>query len=114
MSSENPYVSIVEGRPVFRPVTTEEDAVRYMSDLLTQVEMARAKVEEIGQTPGPPEFKVLMLQKAATHWSIRYGQALGALTTLMHARLLQDVAYNQFNARLVATARETVTGAVHG
>jgi len=101
---------IVDGRPIFREIKTEDDAHRFLTDLIVQVVTARIACNV--EIPGDPVTTAKRQRVAWTNYRIRYGQALGALTTLMHVRKLSDVAYNHFNQQIQATAAETVAGGI--
>lgn len=89
------------GERLFHEVKTLEQAQKYMSSLVDQVERARKVIDELERLSRigkrvPRET----LEKAYRNLCIRYGQALGSLVTLMHTRVLTDEAYNQFRVRV--------------
>lgn len=102
--------SQTEQKPIFREITTIEEAQRFILDMVEILEASRADCNV--QVPGDPQMTARLQRKAYTNWMIRYGQALGSLTTLMHCRKLNDVAYNELRERIMQTAIPTQVGTV--
>lgn len=102
-------IQVVDGKPVFRQVKTADDATKYMEELIQQVATARAQCDV--HIPNDPDTSARYQRLAERNFLIRYGQALGALTTLKHCGdLLTDRAYNEFNEQIKATAKTTQAG----
>jgi hypothetical protein len=97
-------------KPVFHEVNTIEEAKKFILDMVEILEQTRASCNI--EIPGDPALTVRMQRKAYTSWMIRYGQALGSLTTLMHCRKLNDVAYNDLRMRIMRTTIPTIVGQV--
>ena len=99
-----------EGERLFAEVRTLEQGRAYILEIVSHVEQARDLCDVI--IPGDREATVKHQRKAYRSWMIRYGQALGALTTLMHCRVLNDVAYAELRGRILATGEPTIVGAM--
>lgn len=85
---------------VFIEIKTREQALAYMEDLLKGVAKARQQVEaaELVETK----------RSAYANLMTRYGQGIGALTTLVHVRMLELEDYARYSPRLRATIVPTV------
>lgn len=80
------------GERIFREVKTEEQAIAYVEGVVAAAERARIQLDET---------KLVARQyRAYEYLLVRYGRALGAITTLMHVRLLSDQAYNELTTRV--------------
>jgi hypothetical protein len=85
---------------IFHEVKTLDQGVEYVTRLVIEVEDTRRIVddlEEIGRNGALVPSQ--SLRKAYRSLMIRYGRALGALTTLMHTRILTDEAYTMLHDR---------------
>lgn len=103
------------GERMFHEVKTLEQGRNYILEIVAQVELSRKQIDELhaqGLTGTPIPKRVL--EKGYRLLSVRYGQALGALTTLMHCRVLNDVAYNELNERIQIAMLPKVVGEVSG
>ncbi len=98
------------GERMFQEVRTIEQARAYMIEIVEQVVNAREQCDVV--IPGDPQMTARLQRKAYRAWMIRYGQALGALTTLMHCRVLNDVAYNELHQHVLQTGVPTIVGEV--
>ena len=96
------------GRKTFPEIRTLEQGRNYVLEIVEQVEKARANCDVI--IPGNPELTARSQRKAYNDWRIRYGQALGTLTTLMRCRVLNDVAYMELRERVMRSGIPTVVG----
>lgn len=90
----------------FPEIKTREQAISYLSDLVEQTRIAR-------DACSPPvhlqaDMAQEHLKNAYSNYRIRYGRAMGALTTLCHVRLLDHEAYMKFRTEVDETARPTV------
>ncbi len=99
-----------QGERLFHEIRTVEQARSYVMELVDKVINAREQCDVI--IPGDPEMTARLQRKAYRSWMIRYGQALGALTTLMHCRVLNDVAYSELHQRVLQTGVPTIVGEV--
>lgn len=113
--SENDFQNVIglhnQGERIFNEVRTVEQARAYILQLVEQVEQARVGCNI--RVPGDNVTTEKLQRKAFVSWMIRYGQALGALTTLMHCRVLNDAAYEELRRRVNETAIPTLVGEVH-
>ena len=98
------------GERMFQEIRTVEQARAYIMEITLQVINAREQCDVI--IPGDPLMTAKLQRKAYRSWMIRYGQALGALTTLMHCRVLNDVAYNELHQAILRTGVPTIVGEV--
>jgi hypothetical protein len=101
MTEEQVTGEQVTGERIFHEVKTLDQAKEYMTRLVIEVEDTRRIVDDleaISRDGGliPKQS----LRKAYRSLMIRYGRALGALTTLMHVRILTDEAYTLLNQRI--------------
>lgn len=97
-------------QPIFHEITTEEEARKFIMEMVEILESTR---DDCNVTiPTDPQLSAKLQRKAWSNWMIRYGQALGSLTTLMHCRKLNDVAYNELRERVMRTAVPTQVGLV--
>ena len=98
---------------VFHEVKTLEQGKKYMMEIVGQVEKNRAQCDEltlrslIGESI-PTEVQAKLFKVL----TVRYGQALGALTTLMHCRVLNEVAYNELRHRIDVAVLPKTLGSV--
>lgn len=77
---------------IFAEVKTLEQAKAYLEDLIDKVEAARAAVDDA---------RLVDVQRKAFHnLLIRYGVAIGSLTTLIHARVVDSENYDRFAPRI--------------
>lgn len=86
-----------QGGRIFQEVRTLEEGQNYMVDIVKQVEEARRRCDLLHTWGTVPRET---LERSYRNLSVRYGRALGALTTLMHCRVLTDDAYNGLRARI--------------
>jgi hypothetical protein len=77
---------------VFAEIKTREQALTYVEDLVHQVDVARVVMDRANM--------VATKKKAFYNVLMRYGRALGSLSTLVHVRILEDADYNRFAPRL--------------
>jgi hypothetical protein len=98
------------GERMFYEVRTLEQAQKYMGELVAQVERARAMVDELSRLDQVKAVPRETLRKAYQNLSVRYGQALGSLVTLMHVRILTDEAYNGYRVRVEHALAPKVVG----
>jgi hypothetical protein len=98
------------GVKIFHEVKTIEQGKAYVLELVRKVENARDLCDVV--IPGDKAATVRHQKKAYRSWMIRYGQALGALTTLMHCRVLNDVAYEELRVVVTRTAIPTLMGSL--
>lgn len=90
----------------FHEVKTRDQGISYLSELVGHVEKARTTMDET---------KLREAQLRAFHnLLIRYGRALGALTTLMHVRVLQNADYDRFAPRIHGAIVPRVIDTVQG
>lgn len=111
MSDESGVINLFKetpGEKIFAEVKTLEQAKAYVLDLVHKVEWAREGCNVV--IPGDKTATVRLQQKAFRNWMIRYGQTLGALTTLMHCRVLNAVAYEELRQRVMETGQPTMVG----
>lgn len=86
--------------PIFVEIKTREQAMAYLEDVIRQVEVARVRVEDA---------KLVEVKHSAyANLMTRYGQGIGALTTLIHVRLLEPEDYGRFSPRLKRAIVPTV------
>ena len=92
-------ITTVEGaraRVVY--LTEEVEAARAVCDLAHDCSLTRQPM------PGSPVVPtVAHVQKTYVSWAMRYGQALGSLTTFFQCRLLNEVAYEELRQRVLST-----------
>lgn len=89
------------GEYMFREVRTLEQGQSYILEIVGQVERARVVCDDMHRCADVlQDFSREALEKAYRSLSIRYGQALGSLVTLMHCRVLTDQAYNELRGRI--------------
>lgn len=81
-----------DAETIFVEIKTRDEATSYLMELVTHLDKARAEMDGARL--------VRSHQKAFHNLLIRYGRALGALTTLMHVRILQDADYDRFAPRI--------------
>jgi len=101
----------VTGESIFVEVKSEEEARSFILELVLQVEAARDQSDVVHESwrlnlPDPTtgaRIERSAVRRAFTNWAFRYGRAMGSLTTLMHCRKLNDVAYNELRRRVVNT-----------
>lgn len=86
------------GQRMFHEVKTLEQGQKYILEIVGQIEMARAQCDNLHKNNMPREI----VEKAYRNLSVRYGQGLGSLVTLMHCRVLTDVAYNELRMKMDA------------
>jgi hypothetical protein len=99
------------GEQMFHEIKTVEQGRNYICQLVTQVTEARRQCDVV--FPGDELSTVEFQKKAFNNLSVRYGQALGALTTLMHCRVINDFAYNELRKQINAAMAPTVVGVSH-
>lgn len=97
---------------VFNEVKTLEQGKKYVMEVVAKVVEARRQVDalsalHVNATPS-------MLKNAWDNLNIRYGQALGALTTLAHCRVLDDVAYTELRMEVMNSKKPKLIGTVVG
>lgn len=103
------------GERMFVEVRTLEQGKNYMLDLVRQVEKAREQCDTLHKRAAmdlvvPRET----LETSYRNLSVRYGQALGSLVTLMHCRVLTDEAYTELRGRVDLAMLPKVIGVVQG
>lgn len=76
----------------FAEVRTRDQGKAYVEELVGHLDMARDEMDRAQI--------VRVKQKAFHNVLIRYGRALGALTTLMHCRILENADYDRFAPRI--------------
>jgi hypothetical protein len=85
-------------------IKTREAALRYLDDLAHRAEIARQEVDSARLVQVVHRKNVVLMQ--------RYGQAVGALCTLMHVRLITPDDYAKYIPRLSATVTPQVVANV--
>lgn len=90
--------------PMFVEIRTREAALVYLEDLLRRVEIARSEVDDARLVHMVQAKNIVLMQ--------RYGQAVGALCTLMHVRMITADDYAKFTPRLSATVTPRVVASV--
>lgn len=90
----------------FAEIRTREQGAAYVGELLGHLEMAREVMDQAQL--------VQTKQKAFHNLLIRYGRALGALTTLMHCRILENADYDRFAPRVHGAIVPKVVATVQG
>ena len=90
------------GQRMFYEVKTVEQAQKYILEIVGQIEMARAQCDDLHRASVNGQVPREVVEKAYRNLSVRYGQGLGSLTTLMHCRVLNDVAYNELRMKMDA------------
>jgi len=95
----------------FPEIKTMEQAQNYLLEVVKQVEKARDQCNV--HFPGDNAATARYQKTAYRNLMIRYGQALGALVAFAHARILNDVAYNEMNLRIQKTMTPTIVGVSH-
>jgi hypothetical protein len=94
----------------FHEVKTPDQAKGYIMELVRHVEEARESCNV--RIPGDPDVAAKFQQQSYRRFMIKYGQTLGALTTLCHTRTINDVAYDELRKRVEATLMPTTIGAL--
>jgi hypothetical protein len=103
------------GERIFEEIRTLEQGKNYILTIVGQLEQGRNQCDSLHKRsavgePVPRET----INKSYRNVSVRYGQALGALTTLMHCRVLTDEAYNELHQRIHLAMAPKVLGVVQG
>jgi len=99
------------GESIFEEIKTLEQGKSYILEIVSQVESARAQLDLIS-APATTQFNPTAAQKAYANLHVRYGQALGALVTLMHCRVLSDEAYAELRAKVDTALAPKVVGII--
>jgi len=100
-----------EEESIFHEIKTIEQGKKYILEIVAQVEKARAQCDDLS-APHRQGVPVELVRKAWTNLRVRYGQALGSLVTLMHCRVLNDVAYRELRQRVDNAMISKVIGLV--
>jgi hypothetical protein len=77
---------------IFYEIKTREQGIGYLEELVDHLNVARGEMDRAQL--------VRVKQKAFHNLLIRYGRALGALTTLMHVRIFENADYDRFAPRI--------------
>jgi hypothetical protein len=96
------------GERMFHEITTLEEGQAYIEEITVQLEAARKHLDELTSPLCPADIHAQRLGYA--NLNIRYGRALGALTTLMHCRILNDESYNRLRLRVDSALKPRVVG----
>lgn len=86
---------------IFHEIQTEEQALQYIRELVGHVLIARNEADEA--------MLIDAKRAAFQNLMIRYGRALGAVTTLMHCRKISPVAYNELVGEIHGSLVPSIT-----
>lgn len=100
------------GERMFHEIETLEQGQAYILEIITQLEKAREQLDALTSPLSPASIEDQ--RRGYANLNIRYGRALGALTTLMHCRILNDETYNQLRLRVDLAMQPRVVGAAAG
>lgn len=98
------------GASIFHEVKTAEQGKKYILELINQVIEQRNIVDTLSSPVS--EASPQQVQTAFALLKTRYGQALGSLMTLMHCRVLDDVAYEELRQKLVKTQQKRMISVI--
>jgi hypothetical protein len=92
------------------PIETEEQALRWAEQMVSDCEVARAAcdVPLLTNAKGTADA----LRKRERVYLMKHGAALGAIGALLRCQKISPVAYNTLAARVRMTLIGTVTGSV--
>ena len=97
---------------VFVEIVTQEDAVKYISEKVTELRRLRNQCDV--RPPGDRETAARVQRRLYDHWRIQFGRAIGAIDTLMHCRKLPQAAYEELRLEVLSTAVPTVIEVLGG
>ena len=101
------------GQRMFHEVKTVEQGQKYILEIVEQIATAREQCDYLHAASATGKISREAVEKAYRNLSVRYGQGLGALTTLMHCRVLNDVAYNELRMKMDAAMLPKVVATVN-
>ena len=100
------------GERMFREIKTLEQGQGYVLEIIEQLEVARKQVDDLTSPLSPASIEDQ--RRGYANLNIRYGRALGVLTTLMHCRVLNDSTYNALRLRVDQALAPRVVGVAAG
>lgn len=101
------------GQRMFHEVKTVEQGQKYILEIVQQIVTAREQCDALHAAAAAGQMPREAVEKAYRNLSVRYGQGLGALTTLMHCRVLNDIAYNEMRMKIDAAMLPKVIATVN-
>lgn len=87
-------------------IETEEQATKWVEELVEDTEVARAQCDNLSLLGGPGGVREL--RRVFLRWLLARGQSLGALYALKRTGRLSDRAYMELRGRILATRVPTI------